>query len=178
MATSPDQRRERYMRAAVSCFARYGYRRTSMDAIAAAADVSRPALYQYYRGKEEIFREAVQWALEGFLERAEVAARGPGGVAERLTAVLGLVLRMHAGEVFQAELIDETQQRAVEQWTLFERRMIEVLEGVLGPCAGVDEVAGVLFYGVKGITLHLGGVERQEVLLRRLVELTVRGLTT
>jgi TetR/AcrR family transcriptional regulator of autoinduction and epiphytic fitness len=43
------------VKAARSVFLRYGYRRVSMNEIAAAAGVSRPALYLLFKNKEEIF---------------------------------------------------------------------------------------------------------------------------
>jgi AcrR family transcriptional regulator len=121
-----EVRRDHFMRAAIVCFARYGYRRTSMDTIAQAADVSRPALYQYYRNKEEVFRAAVQWGLDDLARRARAEAGKPGEITERLAAVLGVVVDMHLprrardGARFDAELIDETRARAGDHWASFE----------------------------------------------------------
>ncbi|WP_328375615.1 helix-turn-helix domain-containing protein [Micromonospora zamorensis] len=52
-----EARRHRVLKAARVTFARYGYRRTSMEAIAQAADMSRPALYQHLSNKEAVFRD-------------------------------------------------------------------------------------------------------------------------
>jgi TetR/AcrR family transcriptional regulator len=41
--------------AAYRCFARHGARRTTMDDIAAEAGLSRPAVYQYVRNKDDVF---------------------------------------------------------------------------------------------------------------------------
>jgi AcrR family transcriptional regulator len=46
--------------AAFDVFARYGFRRTSMEDIAQAAGMSRAALYLHYRNKEDIFQSLVQ----------------------------------------------------------------------------------------------------------------------
>ncbi|MEU1273195.1 helix-turn-helix domain-containing protein [Streptomyces sp. NPDC005799] len=45
-------------------FARFGYRRTSMEEVARAADISRPGLYFLFSSKESLFRAAVTQALE------------------------------------------------------------------------------------------------------------------
>ncbi|PZG15813.1 TetR family transcriptional regulator [Nonomuraea aridisoli] len=54
-------------------FARYGYRKTSMDDVARAADISRPGLYFYFASKPDLFRAAVTRALDGDLAAAERA---------------------------------------------------------------------------------------------------------
>ena len=45
--------------AALDVFARYGFRRSAMEDIARAAGMSRPALYQHFRNKEDIARSLV-----------------------------------------------------------------------------------------------------------------------
>ena len=52
--------RERILGAAFVRFARYGFRRTSMEDIAGEAGVSRAALYLQFRNKEEIFKSLAQ----------------------------------------------------------------------------------------------------------------------
>jgi AcrR family transcriptional regulator len=65
--------------AARSVFLRYGYKRVSMNEIAEAAGVSRPALYILFRNKEDIFVGVfMQWVDETLLavknEMAKVEA--------------------------------------------------------------------------------------------------------
>ncbi|MER6917060.1 helix-turn-helix domain-containing protein [Streptomyces sp. NPDC000594] len=191
MSALPAARRDRFFQAAVDCFVRYGYRRTSMEVLAQAADMSRPAVYQYFRNKEEVFRAAVAWGLEGLAEEAEREAGGPGGAAERLSAVLGVVLRIHGDDVagrreharFHAELMDETYARARDIWTAFEGRILGALRSVLAdggaplprsaPPARTADVATVLLCGVQGIALHPGAVKERERLLGLLIAMTV-----
>lgn len=49
---------ERILRAAVELFASHGYARASISAIAARAEVSRPAVFWHFGDKESLFREA------------------------------------------------------------------------------------------------------------------------
>lgn len=49
------------LEAAFGVFAKYGYRRTSMQDIAVGAGMSRAALYLHYRNKEDIFRTLSQF---------------------------------------------------------------------------------------------------------------------
>lgn len=58
--SAPDPRQLAILTAAFEVFARYGFRRTSMEDIARAAGMSRAALYLHYRSKEDIFQSLVQ----------------------------------------------------------------------------------------------------------------------
>lgn len=51
--------RERIYDAALECFERAGVRRTTMDDVAQAAGVSRPAIYYYYDSKQALIIEVV-----------------------------------------------------------------------------------------------------------------------
>jgi AcrR family transcriptional regulator len=80
-----SDRRAFVLDAALRTFARYGYRKTSMDEVARGADISRPGLYFLFRSKEELFRAAVTQALEADLAAAEgILADAARPLAERL----------------------------------------------------------------------------------------------
>lgn len=69
--THEARKRQRVLAAAADVVFAYGYQRTSMDDIARAAEVSRPALYLLFRNKSDIFR-----AIAGhFFEQSAQAAR-------------------------------------------------------------------------------------------------------
>lgn len=57
-------RRIMVLDSAMVTFARFGYRKTSMEEVARAADISRPGLYFLFSSKESLFRAAVTQALE------------------------------------------------------------------------------------------------------------------
>ena len=57
-------RRELVLAAALDTFARYGYRKTSMEDVARAAAISRPGLYLLFGSKQELFSAAVTHALD------------------------------------------------------------------------------------------------------------------
>lgn len=70
-ASDGTQRRESVLESALLTFARYGYRKASMDTVARAARISRPGLYFLFSSKEELFRAAVTRALDGDLIAAK-----------------------------------------------------------------------------------------------------------
>jgi AcrR family transcriptional regulator len=64
-------RREHVLGAALETFARYGYKKTSMEDVAQAADISRPGLYFLFTSKQQLFRAAVTHALDGDVDAAK-----------------------------------------------------------------------------------------------------------
>jgi AcrR family transcriptional regulator len=79
---SGDSRREALLEAAVGVFARYGFRKTSMDEVARAAGVSRQGLYLLFADKEELFRKALTYKLARQLSAAVIALSSTGDPLE------------------------------------------------------------------------------------------------
>ena len=59
--------------AAAEVFAQYGFRRTTMNDIAEAAGISRPALYLMFDNKENLFQDLVVHRLNLAIEQALAA---------------------------------------------------------------------------------------------------------
>lgn len=61
-------REQQMLDAAVEMFSINGYHETSMDAIAAKAEISKPMLYLYYGSKEELFGACLNRELARFID--------------------------------------------------------------------------------------------------------------
>jgi AcrR family transcriptional regulator len=61
-------RRQEIVEAALHCFSRRGYNKTTMDDIVAESELSKGTLYWYFDGKEELFEAALLSVFEGFGE--------------------------------------------------------------------------------------------------------------
>ncbi|BBB00967.1 putative TetR family transcriptional regulator [Actinacidiphila reveromycinica] len=70
-AAGDARRRSAVLDAALPTFARFGYRKTSMEEVARAAHISRPGLYFLFSSKEALFRAAVTQLLERDLAAVE-----------------------------------------------------------------------------------------------------------
>jgi len=66
-------REQQMLDAAVQMFSVNGYHETSMDAIAAEAEISKPMLYLYYGSKEELFGACLDRELGRFVDRVRAA---------------------------------------------------------------------------------------------------------
>ncbi|HEX3547576.1 MAG TPA: TetR/AcrR family transcriptional regulator [Mycobacterium sp.] len=70
-------REQQMLDAAVQMFSVNGYHETSMDAIAAEAQISKPMLYLYYGSKEDLFGACLDRELSRFIDtvRADIDFR-------------------------------------------------------------------------------------------------------
>lgn len=64
-----NEKVEKVLAAGRQVFLRYGYKRTTMNDIAEAAKMSRPAVYLVFPSKEEIFAAVLKQALDDMLEQ-------------------------------------------------------------------------------------------------------------
>jgi AcrR family transcriptional regulator len=55
-----DEMKEQIVTAAREIFARYGYKKTTMDDIAASIYKAKSSIYHYFNGKEEIFKAVIE----------------------------------------------------------------------------------------------------------------------
>jgi AcrR family transcriptional regulator len=95
MTRSTIATRERIHRAAFTLFCRCGFKRTSMEDIAAEAGLSRAALYLQFRNKEDIFRDLARELNAESMALAEAALTERRPLADRLrAAVEARMLRM------------------------------------------------------------------------------------
>ncbi|GAA6207250.1 hypothetical protein NBRC116601_05430 [Cognatishimia sp. WU-CL00825] len=72
--------------AAFQAFAMYGFRRTSMEDIAKGAGISRAAVYQHFKNKDEIFRTLVTWYYHDAYKNVGEALIKNGSVTDILLA--------------------------------------------------------------------------------------------
>ena len=81
-----DARQLVVLDAAVAVFARFGYRKASMDEVARAAGVSRQGLYLQFANKEELFRKTLEHSLNNQLNAAVAALAREDGLEVRIIA--------------------------------------------------------------------------------------------
>ena len=55
-----SQKREAFLDSAIGVFARFGFKKTSVDDLAQAAELSKQGLYLNFASKEEIYLAAMQ----------------------------------------------------------------------------------------------------------------------
>lgn len=129
----PERRRPLVLDAALRLFAERGYRGTSMEAVAAAAGVTKPVVYECFPGKEPLFRALLEREEQRLLDAVEDAmpsAPPLDDVEELLRTGLAALLSAaaaapdswrvifesaHAGEPAVAERVRRGRERVVAQ---------------------------------------------------------------
>ena len=174
--------------AALNVFGRYGYQRTSMELIAQAAGISRPALYQHFSGKDDIFRAAGERMADELISAAEIAAAADGSTADRLYRALAVKLDLTAGPVdarFRRDLIAEASARLPDLQASMRARHAAVIEKLLTSAADLDlaatairahDIAVMLLDALTGIAQQEDPPDELRRRLSYLVSLTVGSL--
>lgn len=83
-----DPKRARILDGAMKVFLAYGFSRTTMDDIARAAEVSRPALYLLFRNKTDIYRALATDFVQEALDQARTALANEGALVQRLEGAI------------------------------------------------------------------------------------------
>jgi AcrR family transcriptional regulator len=88
--TGPE-RRQQLLEVGRELFGRRGYEATSIEEVAARADVSKPVVYEHFGGKEGLYRAVVDGEMHRLLERFQ-SALSSGGHPRELLERAALVL--------------------------------------------------------------------------------------
>jgi len=131
MVRTQTPARERILGAAFTLFGRYGFKRTSMEDIAAEAGLSRTALYLQFGSKEDIFRELAARLHEEALSQAEAALDDDQPIVERLRAAVEAktlpMIQTVNESPHGSELIDEKNRLCGDLALASERRFQQML---------------------------------------------------
>ncbi|MFE3449086.1 TetR/AcrR family transcriptional regulator [Nonomuraea sp. NPDC059194] len=181
---SDDERLSTILDAAYACFTRHGVRRTTMDDIARQADMSRPAVYQYVRNKEDAFRRLTQRLLDHALADARAAAQSPTGLADRLTAALQAKLALtlslwRDSPAHAAELLGSDARLSAELIDAYNAAMRNLLADTIAgtlPSGDAAEFAELLLAFTRGLEADLSDPDAPARRLRHGVTLLVAGL--
>jgi TetR/AcrR family transcriptional regulator len=181
----PDEPIDRILDAAYACFTRHGVRRTTMDDIAAAAGMSRPAVYQYVRNKDDAFRRLATRLFDGAMARAHAAAESTKPLPERLyqlmTAKLDLTVKLTQDSPHAAELLDAGARLSGDLGEKFLTEMRQLLITTIGSLDhdGTDapEIAEILLALIHGLEADLANPQRTRRRLRLAIELLLAGLS-
>lgn len=137
--------RREILEAALKVFIRYGFRRTTMSDLAKEAGMSRPALYQQFANKEDIFRAVAIDYVTRAGEEVETRIHAYESVAEKLFFILDIWL------VNPFELIHSTPD-ARELMDSTHDFVSDVIED--SHRAIESSVAGVLESSRDALTIH------------------------
>ncbi len=157
---SADEKRRRILEQAFDVALRYGYQRMTMDDVAKASGMSRPALYLQFKNKGEIFSAIAAEMMERSLSGAHAALERPGSISERVFAAVkaGILdpVNFLASTAHGAELIDMKHELAGNVMADWRARKSEMIARALDE-SGTATAKG--FTGFQLATMLLDGID-------------------
>jgi AcrR family transcriptional regulator len=183
--------RDQLIEVATGLFAEHGYEGTSIEAVLAAAGVSRGALYHHFAGKDVLF-EAVVMALQDrvMADLTKLIGDTSGAVSTLRAAALAWIDLAGDPVIQQVMLIDAPSVLGWERWRAMDDQyafnatralLAEVAaEGGLAP-EFVDAFSHMLLAALDAIALEIARAADQETAMaegRAAVSELLRRLTT
>lgn len=176
-----DEKRDAVLEAAADVFSRYGFRRTSMNDVAEAAGISRPALYLMFDNKEDMFRQLVSYRQAQAIDAAADVLSGDGPAADRVKRAVLAYERVFyepvAGSPHGAEFMDLNQGVASEDLARGRERLVGHLADCLDDALARGEIrfpdsamspsdfAHLLMFSITGMKKAASSIEdfRQKI---------------
>jgi AcrR family transcriptional regulator len=177
--------------AAVKVFFQFGYRKTSMEDVAGAAEVSRQTLYLQFGDKERLFRAALEYLTEQMLVIRRLVGNQNGTVEQTLMGVFEVLCGDSlavSSQINIAELLVVARSQEESIVSRFEADVLSVIADTLtqaGTAArwerhgiGAQELAMHLLdtsAGVKSATGNLSDYKRRMALAIRIIVMGANG---
>jgi AcrR family transcriptional regulator len=186
LKTDTDPKRARILEGAMKVFLTYGYARVTMEDIARAADISRPALYLQFKNKAEIYRAIGAALLDNSAEGAEAALAKDGPFVERMLDAIDRSLIAMMKSIMDsphgAEILDRKNTLANDLASVWRSRLEKTFRAAILAEAKRNEVdlkargltaealAELLLDGLEGMKTRVTDAGKQREGARRLVK--------
>lgn len=142
-AGKQDQRRQKrdaILHTAARLFVAQGYERTTIDQIAEVLGVTKPAIYYYYKSKDEILYECHSLALQQLEAALQVTCGTSGTAMERLRLFMAEYLRLTIADPGACLISIRAEPLATEPQNLLKHSMRRIDHAVRDIIvAGVDD---------------------------------------
>jgi TetR/AcrR family fatty acid metabolism transcriptional regulator len=122
------------------CFSRHGYRKTSMDEVAAEAGVAKGTVYLYCRNKQDLFVAAVERELDEWLDELST----PIDTGRPAIEVMVEMARRDAAFVEERPLLADLLSGELDRQVPERRTRFETLRA-----RGLAQVVAVLELGIR-----------------------------
>ncbi|OBB91375.1 TetR/AcrR family transcriptional regulator [Mycobacterium sp. 852002-40037_SCH5390672] len=179
-AAKADETRQRIIQAARMVFSERGYDGATFQAIAARADLTRPAINHYFSSKRALYREVMDETNEFILGVGIKQAQGETSLVAQLTAFIDAAVKANsenpAGSAFIIGGVLESQRHP--EWSGTENDSIRIAREFLmrvvndaiergEVVAGVDASALVetLLVVISGVGLYAGYIKSYKDML-------------
>jgi AcrR family transcriptional regulator len=187
MAEYDDPKRSAVLVAALGVFGRYGFQKTSMEAVAKASAISRPGLYLLFPNKEQLYRATMQGVMERGQQAMEACfADETLSFEERMVAALDALMGQYVETQLARDvnaLLENSGPQLGSMFHDYQEKARATISaqldslappGVVTEDLGADDVMDVLFSAT--VTMRQTAATRAEFRdrIRRAVRLVCR----
>jgi AcrR family transcriptional regulator len=148
------RRRRQLLDVALEVFGESGYHQVSMDAVAEAAGVTKPVLYQHFASKRELYLELLTDVGEQLREEVVSATSAAGHPHLQVEAGFGAYFRFVAAHVNAFRLLFGGGLEPDEEFARVAERVEEAMADTVAELIDVDldaEHRQILAHGVIGL---------------------------
>lgn len=149
------RRKEQLLDVAIREFAARGFHQTSMNAVADAAGVTKPVLYQHFSSKRGLYLELLRSVGDRLMGAIGAATESAGGPREQVEQGLGAYFRFVADHRDAYRLMFGGGTRRDEEFAAEASRVERSIASVIAELIrieGVDDADRLLFaHGVVGL---------------------------
>lgn len=180
--TAPESKRAHILQSAFDVVLRYGFQRMTMDDVAKASGMSRPALYLQFKNKGEIFSAMASDMMRKGLENAQAVLDGEGTIEDRVfgaikAGILDPIEALHS-TAHGAELLDMKHQIAGDVLTEWRGKKVAMVANALEKSGGPktkglsgNQLANILLDGIDGLKQRAKSAQERSDGARALVKL-------
>lgn len=161
-----NEKRMEILKAAIDLFSENGFERTTVDEIAARANVGKGTIYLYFANKEQIFIAIIESGIQYILNRMNEILNQSGDFQERFQELLMQHLqfaenhrkfyRLFIKEGFNLKLIgdNDSQARILEMYQKAHQQLTEFMQIGIDQNQLRDGDPDVFAFAFSGILSH------------------------
>ena len=151
--------RLRILEGAAKAFGRTGYAETTVDAIIAAAGVSRPSFYKFFRNKDEVFDLLHEMYALALIQAVKAAATSTSDPQGKLELATDAFLRQIATTGRLAQALYSESRKPGSRVAVRYRETVSVLTAFFGQQAaemGIESLDPLVYGGLIAATEVIG----------------------
>ena len=192
-AEGGSAKRNAIVMAGLQLFTQYGYRKTSIDDIAAAAQVAKRTVYLNFENKAAVFLAILEYLADQVRQRCAAAEAADGTAIDRLTGLLdayfGMGFELFSKSAHMPELAEAFSNLAqsnirdlnmeYEKWLARFLRSLEKTREIGGPPQGltVEKIVYILVRAAEGAKHDPNVQGDQKAFQQRLRDLATLAIT-
>lgn len=177
-----DYMSDRITKAAYACFDRYGIAKTTIEDIAKSAGVSRPTVYRYFSGKEDILDNisCLEAAKINVEIRNELSRKNLKSFEDIITEALFIIIMLSRDNQYLSGFLSNLafQAKAAGKTSRFHQISREMWKGLMARAAArgeladdldLDEILSWLTLGQAMLQVKFSGGDIDRTELRRFI---------